>query len=105
MIRIESRKRRIEASFVDELLKDAGKSLVGGLTSRLEEGSREVFQWSLRKIVGALLGASLIIAASVLLLIGGIEALREAALPSSVAHLLVGGVGLGVGLLLYKLKG
>ena len=47
---VDEKKRRIEASFFDDLLKDAGKSLFRGMAERLEAGARDMVGWSLHRI-------------------------------------------------------
>ena len=97
MIKVEEKKRRIEASFLDDLFKDLSKSMFHGLLERMESGAREAIGWSVRRLAFSIIAAGLIITATILLLIAGIEGLREASVPPSLAYLAAGLVGMAVG--------
>ncbi len=103
MIKVEEKKRRIEASFLDDLFKDLSKSMFHGLAERLETGVRDVVGWSLRRLAFSVIALGLIITATILLLIAGVEGLQEAHVPPSLAYLAAGLVGMAVGgVLLYR---
>ena len=104
MIKVEERRRRVEASFLDDLFKDLSKSMIHGVAERLEDGFRSVLGWSLKQLALTLVGIGVTITAVALLLTAGVEALMEASLPKSVAYLIAGSVGLGVGLPLFLMK-
>ena len=104
MIKVEEKKRRIEASFFDDLLRDAGKSFFRGLAERLEAGAKDVVGWSLQRLAMSVVGLGILITAAILLLVAGVEGLKEASVPPSLAYLASGAVGLGAGLMLLKLK-
>jgi len=104
MIKVEEKRRRIEASFFDDLLKALSKSMFNGLAERVEDGAREVLTWSLKKLALTLIAIGITITAAVLLLIAGVQGLIQASVPSSLAYLIAGVVGLGVGLPLLLIK-
>lgn len=104
MIKVEEKKRRIEASFFDDLFKDAGKSLFRGLAERLEDHAKDFVGWSLHRIVLTGIGLGITITAAILLLVAGVEGLKEASVPPSLAYLAAGLVGLGVGLILIRFR-
>ena len=104
MIKVEEKKRRIEASFFDDLLRDAGKSLFRGMAERLEAGAKDVLGWSLHRFSMVVIALGITITAAVLLLVAGVEGLKEAKVPPSLAYLAAGAVGMGAGVILFKLK-
>lgn len=104
MIRVEARRRRIEASFLDDLLKDASRSMLRGGLGLLEEKTRALIRWSLDRLTLTIVALDLMVTAIVFLLLAGVEGLREASLPPSLAFLFVGVVGLGAGFLLLRSK-
>jgi hypothetical protein len=104
MIKVEEKKRRIEASFLDDLLRDLSRSMVSGLVDRVEGSAREFVGWSLRKLALTLIALGLIITAVILILVAGVEGLREASLPPSLAYLIAGAVGLTAGVIMLRMK-
>jgi len=104
MIKVEEKRRRIEASFLDDLLKVLSKSMFNGLAERMEDGARGLLDWSLKKLALTLVAIGITVTAAVLLLIAGVEGLIQASVPSSVAYLIAGVVGLGIGITLLLLK-
>lgn len=104
MIKVEAKQRRIEASFLDGLFKDLGHSLCEGLASRMEDGARDVLRWLMSRLVLNLIAIGVSIIGIVFLLVAGIEGLKAASVPASVAYLIAGIVGLGTGLLTLHLK-
>jgi hypothetical protein len=104
MIKVEEKRRRIEASFLDDLFKDLSKSMFQGLVDRLEEGARGVLGWSLKQLALTLISIGIIVTAAVLILVAGVEGLKQASLPTWLAYLITGVVGLGSGGLLLLLK-
>jgi len=104
MIKVEEKRRRIEASFLDDLLKVLSKSMFNGLAERIEDGARGLLDWSLKKLALTLVAIGITVTAAVLLLIAGVEGLIRASVPSSVAYLIAGVVGLGIGITLLLLK-
>jgi len=104
MIKVEEKRRRIEASFLDDLLKVLSKSMFNGLAERMEDGARGLLDWSLKKLALTLVAIGITVTAAVLLLIAGVEGLIQASVPSSVAYLIAGVVGLGIGLTLLLMK-
>jgi len=104
VIKVEEKKRRIEASFFDDLLRDAGKSLFRGMAERLEAGAKDVLGWSLHRFSVVVIALGITITAAILILVAGVEGLKAASAPPWVAYLIAGGVGLGIGLVLFKLK-
>lgn len=104
MIKVEEKRRRIEASFLDDLLKVLSKSMFNGLAERMEDGAREVLDWSLKKLALTLVAIGITVTAAILLLIAGVEGLIQASVPSSLAYLIAGAVGLGIGLTMLLVK-
>jgi len=104
MIKVEEKRRRIEASFLDDLLKVLSKSMFNGLAERMEDGARGLLDWSLKKLALTLVAIGITVTAAVLLLVAGVEGLIQASVPSSVAYLIAGVVGLGIGITLLLLK-
>lgn len=104
MIKVEEKRRRIEASFLDDLFKDLSKSMFHGLVERVEEGARGILGWSLKQLALTLISIGLIVTASVLILVAGIEGLKQASVPEWLAYLIAGVVGMGSGGLLLLLK-
>ncbi|HZE96896.1 MAG TPA: hypothetical protein VE981_07710 [Planctomycetota bacterium] len=104
MIKVEEKKRRIEASFLDDLFRDLSKSMFQGLVDRVEAGARELVGWSLRRLAMSVVAMAIVITAATLLLIAAVEGLREASLPPSLAYLFAGllGMGVGIGLMFWK---
>jgi len=104
MIKVEEKRRRIEASFLDDLLKVLSKSMFNGLAERVEDGARGLLDWSLKKLALTLVAIGITVTAAVLLLIAGVEGLIQASVPSWVAYLIAGVVGLGIGLPMLLVK-
>ncbi len=104
MIKVEEKRRRIEASFLDGLLRDLSRSLLDGFVDRIEGTARDIVGWSLKKLLFSAIAVGLLVTAVVFLLIAGVEGLREASLPPSLAHLCVGTVGLLAGILIFRIK-
>jgi hypothetical protein len=104
MIRVEEKRRRIEASFLDDLLKSLSKSLLNGFAERVEDRARSLLGWSLKKVALTTIAIGITIAAAVLLLIAGVQALQQASVPASLAYLIAGIVGLAVGVAILVLK-
>ena len=104
MIKVEEKRRRIEASFLDDLLKVLSKSMFNGLAERVEDGARSLLDWSLKKLALTLVAIGIVVTAAVLLLIAGVEGLIQASVPSSLAYLIAGVVGLGIGLAMLLMK-
>ena len=104
MIKVEEKRRRIEASFLDDLLKVLGKSMFNGLAERVEDGARGLLHWSLNKFALTVVGIGVTVTAAVLLLLSGVEGLIQAAIPASLAYLIMGVVGLGIGITMLVLK-
>lgn len=104
MIKVEEKKRRIEASFLDDLFRDLSRSMLNGLVDRVEGSARNLVGWSLRKLAFSVVALGMIITAVALILVAGVEGLREASLPPSLAYLIPGGVGLATGVLLLRMK-
>lgn len=104
MIKVEEKKRRIEASFLDDLFRDLTRAMVNGMVDRVEGSARNLVGWSLRKLALATVGVGLTIAALVLILVAGVEGLRAASLPPWLAYLCAGVVGLASGIGMFRLK-
>lgn len=104
MIKVEEKKRRIEASFLDDLLRELSRGLLNGVVDRVEGSARNIVRWSLKKVAFSVAGLGLAVTALVLLLMAGVEGLREASLPPSLAYLIVGVVGLLSGILVFRIK-
>jgi len=104
MIKVEEKRRRIEASFLDGLFKDLSKSMFAGLLEQAEDGARNILGWTLHRVALTFIAVGICVAAVILLLIAGVEGLREASVPRSVAYLIGGVVGLGTaaGVYFYK---
>lgn len=98
MIKVEEKRRRIEASFLDDLLKDLSKSMIHGLAERVEDGARSVVHWSLKKLAFTLVGIGVVITAAALILVAGVQGLMAASVPVWLSYLIAGGAGLGAGL-------
>jgi len=104
MIKVEEKRRKIEASFLDDLLKVLSKSMFNGFAERMEHGARDVLDWSLKKLALTLVAIGITVTAAVLLLIAGVEGLIQASVPTSLAYMIAGVVGLGIGLTMLLLK-
>ncbi|HVR87655.1 MAG TPA: hypothetical protein VMU54_25235 [Planctomycetota bacterium] len=104
MIKVEEKRRRVEASFLDDLLKGLSKSMFNGLAERLEDGARELLRWSLKNLALTLVAIGITIAAGVLVLIAGVEGLQQASVPPFLAYLIPGIVGLAIGLTMMLMR-
>ena len=104
MIKVEEKRRRIEASFFDDLLKGLSKSMLNGFAERVEEGARSLLGWSLQKLALVVIATGITIAAAVLILLAGVEGLEQASVPPSLAHLIAGIVGLSIGITMFLLR-
>lgn len=104
MIKVEVKRRRSEASFLDDLFKDLSRSMFQGFVERVEDGAKGMVGWSLKQLALTLIGIGITVAAVVLVMIAGVEGLKEASVPRSVAYLIAGAVGLGLGLPLLLAK-
>jgi hypothetical protein len=104
VIKVEEKKRRIEASFLDDLFRDLSKSMLHGVMDRFEGSVRTLVGWSLKRLALSIIALGLTITALILILVAGVEGLREASLPPSLAYLIAGSVGLLGGVLLFRFK-
>ena len=104
MIKVEEKRRKIEASFLDDLLKVLSKSMFNGLVERVEDGARGLLGWSLKKLALTLIATGITVTAAVLLLLAGVEGLQQASVPKWVAYLIAGVVALGGGLTMFLTK-
>ena len=103
MIRARVRRRPGRDSFMEDMLRSAGRSLGGGLVTRLREAVQDGVRQILRRLTTGALGTSMLITAAVFLLVAGVEGLKAASLPPWAAYLILGSVALvGGGLLLLK---
>jgi hypothetical protein len=103
VIKVEEKRRRIEASFLDDLLRDVSKSMFHGLLERVEAGARDVMGWSLKRLALNLIAIGIMIAAAVFLLLAGIEALKQASVSPALAYLAGGLTGLAAGGVILRL--
>ncbi|HLY74286.1 MAG TPA: hypothetical protein VKU80_09230 [Planctomycetota bacterium] len=104
MIKVEEKRRRIEASFFDDLLKGLSKSLLNGFAERVEDGARDLLGWSLRKLALTVIAAGITVTAAVLILISGVQGLEQASVPPSLAYLITGIVGLCIGVTMFLVR-
>lgn len=104
MIKVDSKHRRIEASFLDGFLKELAHSLFNGAAGRLEEGAKDVLSWFMARLALNVIALGVTVTAVLLLLVAGIEGLKAASIPPALAYLIAGGVGLITGLLMLRLK-
>ena len=105
MIRARVKRRPGGDSFLEDLLRSAGRSMGGGLIARLKEAVRDGVQEIVRRLTTGTVGLSMLVVASVFLLIAGVEGLKAASLPSWAAYLILGGVALlGGGILLLNTR-
>jgi hypothetical protein len=105
MIKVEEKRRRIEASFLDDLLKGVSKSMLHGLAERLERSARGVVDWSLSRLAACIIAIGIAIAAAILLLMAGVEGLKQASVSPPLAYLASGLTGLAAALMIFRFKG
>jgi hypothetical protein len=105
VIKVEEKRRRIEASFLDDLLKGVSKFMFHGLTKRLEQSVRGVVNGSLTRLVAGIVAIGITIAAAIILLIAGVDGLKQASVSPPLAYLAAGFTGLAAAPLIFRLKG
>jgi hypothetical protein len=94
MMRVKVKRRPGGETFVEEFLRVAGRSLGGSFVTRLKEAVRDGLREVARKLTTGTVGVSMLVAATVFLLVAGVEGLKAASLPAWAAYLILGVVAL-----------
>ncbi|HEX7901248.1 MAG TPA: hypothetical protein VF950_26050 [Planctomycetota bacterium] len=101
----DGRGGRGTTSLLDDLLRDAGTSLLNGFGERVSSSMRDLLRGTARRCALAATGVAVLGAGAVFLLIAGAEAFKALSLPPSAAYLCMGLLGLIVGYLLTRVRG
>ena len=99
------RRARASASLLDDLLRDAGTSLLNGFGDRVSSSMRDLLRGTARRCALAAVGVAILAAGGVFLLVAGAEAFKALSLPPFAAYLCVGLLGLIAGYLLTRARG
>jgi hypothetical protein len=95
----------VESSTVDDLVERTKAFLAGIAFDYLKRPLDELLTWVLRRTIWHLIALALFIAAIVFLLLGGVQGLEAAGLPSYLAHLSLGVAAVIAGLIALRLSG
>ena len=95
---------RGDRALLEELLRDAGSSLLNGFGARVSASLRDLLRSATRRAARATAGVALLGASLVFLLVAGVEGLKAASLPPSAAYLCMGVLGLIGGYFLTRLS-
>ena len=95
---------RGNGSLLDDLLRDAGSSLMSGVGERVSASLRDLLRGATRRAGRAAAGVALLGASLVFLLVAGVEGLKAASLPAPAAYLGMGMLGLIGGYFLTRLR-
>jgi hypothetical protein len=88
----------------DTLLKDLDQVLRSTVGEVFQDHVPAYSRWAGQRVIDYFLAGTLFCLAAVLLCVGGILGLQQAGLPSFVTYLVGGGVALGVGVFLLRLR-
>jgi len=98
----DGRGGRAPASLLDDLLRDAGSSLLNGFGDRVSSSIRDLLRGFARRAAFGAAGLALLGASAVFLLVAAAEGFKALSLPPSAAYLSVGLLGLIGGYLLTR---
>lgn len=105
MIEAGERRRGGRGSGLEALLRSVARALAGGAADRFRESLLQAFRRVFRAAATGAVGTAMLIAAAVFLLIGGVEGLKAASLPSWAAYLVLGLTALAAGAFLLDRAG
>jgi hypothetical protein len=104
-VRRSARNRgRNDRALLDDLLRDAGSSLVNGFGERVSSTVRDLVRGATRRAALSAAGVVAVGASLVFLLVAGTEALQAASLPAWAAYLCMGMAGLIGGYFLLRVR-
>ncbi len=95
---------RAPASLLDDLLRDAGSSLLNGFGDRVTSSVRDLLRGAARRAAFGVAGIAVLGASAVFLLVAAAEGFKALSLPPSAAYLCVGLLGIIGGYLLTRVR-
>jgi hypothetical protein len=103
--RVRRSRGRSDRALLDDLLRDAGSSLVNGFGERVSSTVRDLLRGAARRAAFSAAGLVAVGASLVFLLVAGTEGLQAASLPAWAAYLCMGMLGLIAGYFLLRVRG
>ena len=98
------RRAQGRGSLLDDLLRDAGSSLLNGFGEKVSASARDLLRGAARRAAFAGAGIAVLGASAVFLLVAGAEGFKALSLPPSASYFCVGLLGLIGGYLLTRVR-